>query len=58
MLFKPMDKEREIPEENAPTTNTLTEEDALTVASPSTSIISVVGPSPWLEGRELLHLCY
>ena len=53
---EPVDREMEILEENTPTTNVQPEEDAITVASSSTPIVSGIEPSLRLRGRELLKL--
>ena len=57
-LSETVDREREVPEENVLTTDVLLEEDVMIVTSPSIPIISGTGPSPRLEGRKLLKLCY
>ena len=49
-LFEPMDREREIPEENDPTTDALPKEDVVTVASPPTPVVFGAEASPRLEG--------
>ena len=49
-FFVPVDREMEIPEENAPTTDVLPEEDVVTVASPSTLVVSGAEPSLRVEG--------
>ena len=51
-LSKPVDRGIETPTENAPATDVLPKEDAITVASPSTPIVSGAGPSLRLEGTE------
>ena len=50
MLFEPVDRKMEVPEENALTTDMLPKEADVTVASSSIHIISRAEPSPRLEG--------